>query len=99
MARGLGMSDELALAVIRTAFPSATIITEPQEETMPGNTHPAPPVLHAAGRQRHAHVPGALAPGARGHTACRHAAWRGGAGEGSLAHHSAITAAVRAVNR
>ena len=25
------------------------------------------------------------------------AAWRGGAGEGSLAHHSAITAAVRAV--
>ena len=27
------------------------------------------------------------------------AAWRRGAGEGSLAHHSAITAAVRAVNR
>jgi hypothetical protein len=34
MARvGSGMSDELALAVIRTAFPAATIITEPPEET------------------------------------------------------------------
>jgi hypothetical protein len=43
MARGtIGMSDELVLAVIRTAFPSATIITEPQEETMLENTHACP---------------------------------------------------------
>ena len=35
MARDIiGMSDELALAVIRTAFPAATIITELPEETL-----------------------------------------------------------------
>ena len=40
---GSGMSDELALAVIRTAFPSATIITGPPEETLlNGNTHACP---------------------------------------------------------
>ena len=44
MARGvIGMSDELVLAVIRTAFPSATIITEPPEETLlNSNTHACP---------------------------------------------------------
>ena len=96
-----GMSDELALAVIRTAFPSATIITEPPEETLlNSNTH-ACPVGTCTGRVSGdllmcpAHwrqVPKAIQDAVR-------AAWRGGAGEGSLAHHSAITAAVRAVNR
>ncbi len=44
MARGIiGMSDELALAVIRTAFPSATIITEPPEETLLNSTTHACP--------------------------------------------------------
>ena len=100
MARG--MSDELALAVIRTAFPSATIITEPPEEMSlkKSNTHACPvgtctervsdDMLMCPGHWRQ--VPKAIRRAV-------HAAWRGGAGEGSLAHHSAITAAVRAVNR
>lgn len=96
-----GMSDELALAVIRTAFPSATIITEPPEETMTANTTHACPVGNCTLQVDNdvlmcpAHwrqVPGAIQRAVQ-------AAWRGGAGEGSLAHHSAITAAVRAVNR
>ena len=95
------MSDELALAVIRTAFPAATIITEPPEETpVNSNTHVCPfgtctervsgDLLMCPVHWRQ--VPKAI-QNAVG------AAWRGGAGEGSLAHHSAITAAVRAVNR
>ena len=99
MAGGIiGMSDELALTVIRTAFPSATII---REDTMPqDNTHVCPvadctrqvekDLLMCPGHWHQ--VPGAIQRAV-------HAAWRGGAGEGTLAHHSAITAAVRAVNR
>jgi hypothetical protein len=95
-----GMSDELALAVIRTAFPSATIITEPPEETMPQDTHVCPVADCTLQVEKNllmcpAHwrqVPGAIQRAVT-------AAWRGGAGEGTLAHHSAITAAVRAVGR
>ena len=102
MAGGIiGMSDELVLAVIRTAFPAATIITEPPEETpLNSNTHPCPAgtctqrvsgdLLMCPAHWRQ--VPGAIQRAV-------HAAWRGGAGEGTLAHHSAITAAVRAVGR
>jgi hypothetical protein len=91
------VNDELTLAVIRTAFPSATII---HEDTMPGNAHTCP--VGTCTKQvdndmlmcpAHWHqVPGTIQRAV-------HAAWRGGAGEGTLAHHSAITAAVRAVNR
>ena len=98
MARGIiGMSDELVLAVIRTAFPSATII---REDTMPQNTRACPAGNCAQQVENgmlmcpaHWHqVPKAIQNAVR-------AAWRGGAGEGSLAHHSAITAAARAVGR
>jgi hypothetical protein len=95
-----GMSDEMALAVIRTAFPSATIIRELPENTMPQNTHVCPVadctlqvdngLLMCPAHWRQ--VPGAIQNAVW-------AAWRNGAGEGSLAHHSAITAAVRAVGR
>ena len=94
------MNDELTLAIVRTAFPSATIITEPPEETMLQNTHVCPAgnctlqvgndMLMCPGHWRQ--VPGAIQRAV-------HAAWRGGTGEGTLAHHSAITAAVRAVSR
>ena len=36
------MNDELTLAIVRTAFQSAQIITRPPEETMPQDTHACP---------------------------------------------------------
>ena len=89
------------MAVIRTAFPSATIITElPEETPLNSNTHACPAadctlqvdngLLMCPAHWRQ--VPKAIKRAV-------HAAWRGGAGEGTLAHHSAITAAVRTVNR
>ena len=97
MARG--MSDEMALAVVRTAFPSATIIGE-DSAPMTDSTHVCP------ARNCSQRVPGdmLMCPAhwrqvPRGIQRAVHAAWRGGAGEGTLAHHSAILAAVRAVDR
>ena len=89
------------MAVIRTAFPSATSITElPEETLLNSNTH-ACPVGTCTQRVSGdllmcpAHWRQVPLPIQRALTA----AWRGGAGEGTLAHHSAITAAVQAVNR
>ena len=95
-----GMSDELALAVIRTAFPAATIITESPEDTMPQDTHVCPVADCTLQVEKNLlmcppHWRQVPLPIQRAVTA----AWRRGAGEGTLAHHSAITAAVRAVGR
>ena len=68
----IGMSDELALAVIRTAFPSATIITEPPEETMPvGTTHACPAGDCTLQVGNDMLMSRALAPGAAAHAAGR----------------------------
>jgi hypothetical protein len=101
------MTDAEALAIVRTAFPSARVVTSPQEgeENRQAGVRASGRHMCPAGPcQRQVERDKLMCPAhwqrvPRPVQNAVHATWRGGAGEGSLAHHSAMTAAVRAASR